>query len=182
MLKLTIEETLFNEETEKFVEVGPFTLELEHSLISLSKWESTFERAFFGPEPKSRHETFTYVMMMHQGDETIPTDILQAINPSHVAKINQYIDSKQSATTFGKMPKGPGPSEVVTSELIYYWLVAYQIPFDVETWHLNRLLSLLRICNIKQSGKKERKLPKHEVAQTYRDLNEQRKKEHGTSG
>lgn len=182
MLILSIEETMFNDETQEFIEVEPFTLELEHSLISLSKWESVYEKAFLGPQPKTKHETFQYIRFMHHGPEPLSEEKLTKITPAVLAQINDYIDSKQTATSFREMPGNPRSQEVVTSELIYYWLIAYQIPFDVETWHLNRLLALLRICNIKNSGKKEKKIPRHEVAQQNRDLNAKRKAELNTTG
>jgi hypothetical protein len=97
-----------------------------------------------------------------------------------IIQIQRYIDSKESATTFGMMPERGGHREVITSELIYYWMVAFNIPFECQNWHLNRLFALIRICNIKNSNGK--KMPRGQIAQQYRDLNDQRRRELGTSG
>lgn len=150
MLKLTIEpQELFNEATELFTSIPGQVVEFEHSLVSLSKWESKFGRPFLSSE-KTIDETLFYIecMVISPGDS--PVD-LRGLTPQQIDQIKAYVDSSQSATTFGSMPERKGRGEVVTSELIYYWMVAYNIPFECESWHLNRLFSLIRICNLKQS-------------------------------
>jgi hypothetical protein len=107
-------------------------------------------------------------------------DVLNRASQENIDEIQEYIDSSQSATTFGQMPERRGPGEVITSELIYYWIVSFNIPFDCERWHLNRLFALIRICNIKNSPPK--KMSRTEVALRNRDLNAKRKAELGTSG
>jgi hypothetical protein len=109
-----------------------------------------------------------------------PPEVLSRFSQDNFLKINEYIDSKQSATTFGEMPKYTGRRETITSELIYYWMVAFNIPFECEMWHLNRLFSLIRICNVKQS--KPKKMSRSELAQRNRDLNAQRRARLGSSG
>ena len=95
-------------------------------------------------------------------------------------EINDYVASDQSATTFGNMPSRSGVGEIITSELIYYWMVAFNIPWDCQKWHINRLFALIRICNIKQQPNK--KMPRHEVAARNAELNAKRKAEHKTKG
>lgn len=172
---------VFNEETSEFSSVGDFVLELEHSLLSLSKWESKFEKPFLGPNDKTHEEILWYVQAMIL-NPIYPEDIWARLSQENLDQINAYIESKHSATTFGQMPehKTRGRAEIITSELIYYWLVAFNIPFETETWHLNRLFSLIRICNIKQG--KQRKMSRNEVAQRNRELNAQRRAQLGTSG
>ena len=182
MLTLTIlGEELWDEITESFLndESGTVTLELEHSLVSLSKWESKFEKAFLGRQEKTTEEVLAYIRMMILTPD-FPEDVFSKFTPEHISQINAYIDSKQSATTFGDMPETKGRGEIVTSELIYYWMVAFNIPFEVETWHLNRLFSLIRICNVKNS--KPKKLSAREIAARNHAENEKRKAELGTSG
>ena len=180
MLNLVLEATeLFNEETEEFFSVEEVCLELEHSLISVSKWESKFEKPFLGVGEKSPEEVLGYVEAMIL-TENYPKDVLNRVTQTHVAKIHEYIEAKHSATTFGEMPERKGRGEIITSELVYYWMVAYSIPFECETWHLNRLFSLIRICNIK--NEKPKKMSRSEIAQRNRQLNEKRKAELNTTG
>lgn len=182
MLQLIIlGEEFYNEETETFINSESILLELEHSLVSLSKWESIYEKPFLGSGQKSREETMGYVMAMIL-TPNVPEDILSRFKNEHVQKVNAYIESKQSATTFGTMPeqKHKSSGETITAELIYYWMVAFNIPFDCENWHLNRLLSLVRICNLKNS--KPQRMSRADLAARNRALNEQRKAEWGTKG
>lgn len=170
---------LFDEETETFATVGDIKVELEHSLISLSKWESEFEKPFLGPGQKSSEEVLGYIRAMIL-TPNLPPDILQRMTHFNLAQINKYIDSKQSATTFPDLPKTKGRREIITAELIYFWMVSYSIPFECENWHLNRLFSLLRVCDIKNSKKK--KIPRNQLAAQRRELNAQRRAQLGTTG
>lgn len=180
MLKLTIVGTEFYDEaTETFTSVGDVDLELEHSLLSLSKWESKFKRPFLNRDHKSVEEVLYYIEAMII-TPNFPYDILQRLSQTNLAKINEYIESSESATTFGVMPERGGRGETITAELIYYWMVAFGIPFECERWHLNRLFALIRICNIKNSPQK--KMSPGEIAQRNRELNAARRKQLGTSG
>jgi len=180
MLKLIIKCTeLFDEATETFSDSDDIVLELEHSLVSLSKWESEYQKPFLGPGEKTPDEILAYIKAMIITPD-YPENVLEKFNRAAFLKINDYIDSKQSATTFGEMPKQTGRREVITSELIYYWMVAFNIPFECERWHLNRLFSLIRICNVKQS--KPKKMSRNELAQRNRDLNAQRRAQLNSSG
>jgi len=180
MLKLIIgEEEAYNEETNEFTTVGGVELTFEHSLISLSKWESNFKKPFLASEKKTPEEIFWYLKAMLIDDGSDP-DAINRCSAEDVLKIQTYIDSTESATTFGAMPERRGPSEVITSELIYYWMTAFTIPFECQYWHLNRLFALIRICNIKNQPPK--KMSRTEIAQRNRDLNAQRRAELGTKG
>lgn len=180
MLRITIGDAeYFDDAKQEFITVpGGVELELEHSLLSLSKWESEYQKPFLAAGEKSNAELYGYLKAMVLIGNP---DDLDGCTTETIEKIQQYIDSSQSATTFGQMPDRRGPGEVITSELIYYWMVSFNIPFaECERWHLNRLFSLIRICNIKNS--KPKKLSKNEIAQRNRDLNARRKAELGTSG
>lgn len=170
----------YNEETQTFFTVNDVVLNLEHSLISLSKWESEFQKPFLGPGKLSSEEMLGYIRAMVL-TPNYPSDALSRLSQENLLSINEYINSKQSATTFGSLPEKPAKAETITSELIYYWLVAFNIPFEVENWHLNRLFSLIRICNIKQS-KPGKKMSKSQIAARNRELNAQRKQRLGTAG
>jgi hypothetical protein len=180
MLTITVGATTsFDDEKQEFVEVGGMEFQLEHSLVSLSKWESEFEKPFLGKGDKTSEEVLAYISYMLLTPNP-PGDFLQILSKENLESINAYIDRKMTATWFSEQPGAPRSSEVITSELIYYWLTVFQIPFECENWHLNRLFTLIRICNVKQA--KPKKMSRSEVAQRNRELNAQRRQQLGTSG
>lgn len=180
MLTLIVEgEEYFDEETNTFSTVGDVTLELEHSLVSLSKWESKFQKPFLGNSNKTNAETLSYIEAMIITPD-YPSDVFRMFKESTFDEINRYIESPESATTFGTMPATKGKGEIITAELIYYWMVAFNIPFECENWHINRLFALIRICNIKNS--KPKKMTRTEAAMRNRELNAQRRAALNTTG
>jgi hypothetical protein len=180
MLKIVVPGIeLFDDESQEFVTQNDFTLELEHSLVSLSKWESIYEKPFLGEGEKSTEEVVGYIKTMALTPE-VPEEIFYKLSEENVTKINEYIDAKMTATWFSDAPSTPRSREVITSEVIYYWMIAFQIPFECETWHLNRLFTLIRVCNIKQA--KPEKMSRAEIAARNRELNAQRKAQFGTKG
>lgn len=180
MLTVLIEgQEFYDEDENEFSSIGDVELEMEHSLISLSKWESKHQKPFLAKDTKTTEETYDYLkfMIVTPG---IDRDVVHKCSRKNIEMIQSYIDSSQSATTFGIMPENRGQGEVITSELIYYWMVAFTIPWEAETWHLNRLFSLIRICNIKNS--KPKKMSHADLSIRNRELNAKRKAELGTSG
>lgn len=184
MLTLNIEGAeFFDEDRQEFVKIGGGKFYLEHSLLSVSKWESFFEKPFLDKTPKTNEEMMFYIdcMGFPPGENS---GITEMVGPAELTAINDYINANYTATTFGEMPEQRGRGEIITSELIYYWMVAYSIPFECESWHLNRLFSLIRICNIKaqeQSGNKP-KTSKAEIARRNAELNRKRLQEYNTRG
>ena len=179
MLKLTV--TLsenYNESTNEF-EVETLELEMEHSLVSLSKWESRFEKPFLGPDEKTDEEIFFYIECMILTPD-FPPEIVKRFSKKDFEKINDYLVSKQSATWFTNKKDNSPSRETITSELIYYWLSSYQIPWEAERWHLNRLLTLIRVFNAK--NEKPKKRSSSEIAAERRALNEKRRQEMKTHG
>lgn len=170
---------MFNEENQEFITQGDVVLELEHSLASLSKWESKFEKPFLGDKDKTSEEIFGYVkaMTITLG---VPEEVFLRLSQSNIEDVNTYIDARMSATWFNEAPGAPRSRDVITSELIYYWMTVFNIPFECDSWHLNRLFTLIRICNIKQS--KPKKMSRAEIAVRNRELNAQRKTQLGTKG
>jgi hypothetical protein len=155
-------------------------LRLEHSLVSLSKWESIHEKAFFGrEEAKTEEETISYVQQMVL-NKTPPGNFTDRLNSSHYQAINEYINSKQTATWFNELGEQKASREVVTAELIYYWMLSFQIPFSCEEWHLNRLMTLIKICGIKQT--KPKPMSKAAQMEQYARLNAERRQKLGTTG
>lgn len=174
MLVLDIpEKELFDESTDRFIKIKAQTLKLEHSLISISKWESKWLKPFLTKEKKSKEELFDYIKCMIT-NPVQDTDIVQYLSAIELGKIIEYIDSPMTATTvtFFDDKSSKVKSEVVTSELIYYWMITAGIPFECEKWHINRLFALLKICSAKNSPKK--KMTK-DMAQSQAALNAKRR-------
>ncbi len=168
----------FDEEKQEFVATNSFQLELEHSLVSLSKWESEFEKPFLGKEDKTSEQTFRYIQMMTLTQD-VPPEVFLHLSEDNVRTINEYVNKKMTATWFSNEQKSPN-REVITAELIYYWMVAMNIPFECQHWHLNRLLTLVKVCNLKNQPPK--KMSRRDAASQQRSLNAQRLQALGTRG
>lgn len=172
----------FDEVSQEFI-YGPSTeLDLEHSLISISKWESKYHKPFLGPETKTSDEMLDYIRFMTINKPKDPT-CYERLTDKNVDEIKAYIDDPMTATKITPAPGGKkkaGGSKVVTSELIYYWLVQMNIPFEVEKWHLNRLLKLVEVVSEKNQPKK--KIPKKQTLRSQAAINEARRRASGSSG
>ena len=179
MLRLALGSEYFNEETSEFVDAPESVVEMEHSLVSLSKWESKWETPFLGNANKTGEQVLDYIKMMIIGHEPAP-EVFQTISEDKINQINTYINAKMSATYFNDKSNGRAPQEVITAEIIYYWMISLGIPFECEEWHLNRLLTLIKVCNYKNAPKK--KMTRAEAAAQQRMLNDQRKSQLGTKG
>lgn len=155
-------------------------LTFEHSLVSISKWEQKHLKPFYGREPKTPEETESYVRYMLLTEDP-PSNFFSRFSMSQYQQVADYINSQATATTFGPEPEQRGSGETITSELVYYWLVQFNIPFHpTETWHINRVMTLIKIAGIKQS--KPKKMSKQQLAEQYRQLNEKRRQESGSAG
>lgn len=170
---------LFDEKHQVFVTADSFVLELEHSLVSLSKWESKFEKPFLGSEEKTDEEVLAYIEAMIL-TKNYPPDVLSRLTKENLAQINDYIDAKMTATWFNDKQKPKNSREVITAELIYYWMFTFSIPIEVQHWHLNRLFTLIKIFSVKNA--EPEKLSKRQILARNRELNEKRKAELGTKG
>ena len=180
MLEITIPaRELFDENTQEFFTIKEQTLKLEHSLVSLSKWESKWCKPFLSKEDKSYEETIDYVKCMTITQNVDPK-VYECIDANNISKINKYIDAPMTATTFSNDQKGKGNREIITSELIYYWMIALNIPFECQKWHLNRLLTLVRVCSIKNQPSK--KMSKRDIMSRNAALNAARRKQLNTKG
>ena len=169
----------WDEEKEMFVEPKTQTLHLEHSLVSLSKWESKWCKPFLSSKNMSDEETMDYIKCMTITQNVDP-DVYSHLTPENIQEINRYIYSPMTATTFSDDKTGKTNREVITSELIYCWMVMAQIPFECQKWHLNRLLTLIRVFNVKSQPPK--KMSKGDVMRRNAALNAARRKQFNSNG
>jgi hypothetical protein len=146
----------FDETSSTFTTTESFRVKLEHSLVSVSKWESFWEKPFLGKEDKTQDETISYVRMMILGDE-LPPEVFAKLLTDHLPKVKSYIEAKMTATIVPERPGASGNRETITAELVYYWMVSMRIPVEFENWHLNRLLMLIRVISFKNEPRKKGK-------------------------
>lgn len=170
----------WDEEKQEFVDPKVQVLQLEHSLVSLSKWESKWCKSFLSRSDKTGEEILDYIKCMTLTQNVSP-DVYNHLTQENIKQINQYIEAPMTATNFSEDKSGKANREVITSELIYYWMIALNIPFDpCQKWHLNRLLTLIRVCNIKNAPPK--KMSKRDVMSRNAALNAARRKQLNTRG
>jgi len=166
------------EENNEFLYYDELKVQLEHSLVSISKWESKWCKPFLDGKNKTLEEILDYVRCMCISDN-FNEETYSRITEDNLTAINSYIAHPMSATTFSN-ERPSGSREIVTSEIIYYWMVTFNIPFECQYWHLNRLLTLVKVCNIKNNPPK--KMSKQEILSRNKALNDARKRELNTKG
>ena len=179
MLKITIPAIeLYDEATEEFVFSKEQTLTLEHSLVSLSKWESKWCKPFLTKEIKTSEENIDYIKCMTI-TQNVDDNVYKYITNDNIKQVHNYIDAEMTATKFSN-ENNTSNREIITAEIIYYWMIALNIPLEWEKRHLNRLLTLINVCNIKNSPPK--KMSKKEAANRNAQLNASRKKKLNSKG
>ena len=193
MLKLTIparpaepDREYYDEIAEEFVTIPgkPATkeciLQLEHSLVSLAKWESKWCKPFLSNKNLTEEETIDYIRCMTITQNVQP-EVYENLTEDNIREVSAYIDAPMTATTFSDNGSGKGGSrEIITAELIYYWMIALTIPPEYQKWHLNRLLTLVRVCNIKNTPPK--KMGKRALMSRNASLNAARRQQLNTTG
>lgn len=181
MLRITIpSDEFWDERKQEFVYVEGGSILLEHSLAAMAKWEARWKKPYLTTEAKSHAEKIDYIRCMTINKDQISSRIYDVLTQSDLNKIDMYINDPMTATTFSEKGRRKTSREQITSELIYYWMVALQIPFECQYWHLNRLLTLVRICNVKNQPAKKQSA-KTTLMQNAA-LNAARKKKLGTTG
>ncbi len=181
MLQITIPETeLFDEARQEFIYVDkPVTLTLEHSLVSISKWESKWKKPYISDEVKTVEEVIDYIRCMTITQNVDP-NIYYALTAQNFKEIEEYINDPHTATTITERSRPTKNGEGITSELVYYWMCAYQIPFEAQKWHFNRLMTLIRIAGIKNNP--DKKMSKKDAFMQQRELNAMRRAKNKSKG
>lgn len=181
MLELTIKPgEIFDENSNEFISVPEKTIRLEHSLVSISKWESKWKKPFLTKDSKTDEETLDYIRAMTITQNVDPI-IYRFLTNEHMRMVSEYVEDSMTATWFveNNQPSPPN-NETITSELIYYWMIANQIPMECQRWHINRLLTLIRVCSIKNQPSK--KMDAASLARNNAALNAARRKAMHTRG
>jgi hypothetical protein len=167
------EQEMYDEATNSIKHTRSYTMQLEHSLVSMSKWEAKWKKPFISPkdEQKTLEETIDYIKCMTI-TQNVPAEAYNYLTQQNLIDITKYINDPMTATTVREMHK-IGPREIVTSELIYYWMIANDIPFECQKWHLNRLMMLIRVCGAKNAPGK--KMAKNDILKQYAAANAARR-------
>jgi hypothetical protein len=168
----------FDEAGQQFLDAKTYSLDLEHSLFSVSKWESKFEKPFLSSGDKTSEETLWYIKAMVISPD-VPPEVFMNLSQQNVDDINTYISAKMTATTFNELIAKKS-REIITAELIYYWMFSLSIPLECEHWHLNRLLTLVRVFNVKNQPAK--KMSRTEIAAQQHSINAQRRAQMNSPG
>lgn len=180
MLQITIPAIeLWDEQKQEFISRKEQTLQLEHSLVSLSKWESKWCKAFLSKNEKTYEEAIDYIKCMTI-TQNVDSETYKYLTKDIIYQVNKYIEAPMTATVFFEDKGNRGSKETVTAELIYYWMIALNIPFECQKWHLNRLLTLIKVCNIKNQPPKKRS--KREIMSHNAALNAARRKQLNSRG
>lgn len=179
MLKITIPAIeQYDEVKNEFITSKESILQLEHSLVSLSKWESKWHKPFLSKDDKTIEETIDYIRCMTI-TQNIPEEVYRCLTNSNMDQVKDYIKDDMTATTIFN-DNNIINREIITAEIIYYWMIALNIPFDCQKWHLNKLLTLINVCNIKNSPPK--KMSNQDIASRNSQLNAARRKAMNTKG
>lgn len=180
MLEITIPSREFwDEKNETFVYTKETKLKLEHSLVSLSKWESKWNKAFLSKQSKTMEETIDYIKCMTLTQNVNP-EVYKYLTNDNIRQVNEYIEAPMTATVIRELGNSKPNRDILTAEIIYYWMISFNIPFECQKWHLNRLLTLIRVCNIKNAPKKS--MSKGEIMRQNAELNAMRRQQLNSKG
>ena len=180
MLRITVPTMdLWDEDKEEFITLNERTLQLEHSLVSMSKWEAKWCKPFLSKDEKTDEEAIDYIKCMTLTQNVDP-EIYGRLTADNIKQINEYIKAPMTATTFSDDKKGKNNREIITSEIIYHWMIALNIPPEYRKWHLNRLLALIKVCDIKNQPPK--KMSKRDIMSRNASLNAARRRQLNTKG
>lgn len=175
MLRVTIpEQEIYDDRLQEFATIPKRNLQLEHSLVSISKWESKWKKPFLGKDPKTNEETLDYIKCMTI-TQNVSDEVYNMLPTNTIIEIQEYIQDPMTATTITSHEKGSGKPNVITSEIIYHWMITFNIPFECQKWHINRLITLINVCSIKSQTPKKRS--RRDTINQNRNLNRARREQ-----
>ena len=164
---------LFDPKTNLFITIKEQKIVLEHSLLSISKWESKWHKPYLSKVQKTEEESIDYIRCMLVSPKEVDDQIFLALTPENVKSIADYISDPMTATTFKTQDQKPN-REIITNELVYFWMANFQIPFDpCEKWHFNRLMTLIEVASLKNQPPK--KMSQKEIMRQNAALNAKRR-------
>lgn len=180
MLTILVPESeLYDERNNEFIQIKEQTLVLEHSLVSIAKWESKWKKSYLSNNNKTLEETLDYIKCMTITKNVNPL-IYKSLNREALEAIQKYINDPMTATYFYDKEDKPSRPSTITAEVVYYWMISLGIPMECQKWHFNRLIALIRVCNIKSNSGK--KMSRSEILLRNKALNEERKRKYKTRG
>jgi len=164
----------FDSDRNEFVNVKETTLQLEHSLISLKKWEQKYHIPFLDDDNNKTSEQWIYYIECMNMTQNVDPNVFRYMSVENIKKVTEYIKDPMTATWFTdtKEQGNKKKKEVITAEIIYYWMIELNVPIQFEKWHLNQLLTLIRVINVKHDNTK---MGKKEQAMQRSSLNAQRR-------
>ena len=181
MIQIKIPESeYFNESSNEFILIKPITLKMEHSLISIKNWESKWNVAFLGKEEKTNEQMIDYLRCMTISPGDVKYETYLSISQTEMTRISEYIKAPMTATKFYDEHGNQINRETITAEIIYYWMVTLNIPFELQKVHLNQLLTLIRVTSVKNTPPK--KMSKSEIIKRNNRINDERRKRFGITG
>lgn len=180
MLQITISTSdLWDEKNQEFVYIKDTVLQLEHSLIAVSKWESKWHKSFLHTKDKTTEEVLDYIRCMTLTKNVDPK-VYNFITKTNLEEIDEYINNPMTAVTLSNRGAGRGNQRVVTAELIYYWMITLKIPFECQKWHLGRLTALIQVCA--DENEPPKKMSAREIMRRNTAVNAARRKQYNTKG
>lgn len=176
MLNLYIsEKMLFDERSSKIIHINSINIILEHSLMSIAKWESKYNIPFIHTKEKTKEQMYDYISMMCI-TKNVNSNVFHTLSAKELKEITNYLNAPMTATTISKQKNSKHSNEIYTAEVIYYYMIKHGIPFECQKWHINRLMMLINVCSLKDNPTK---MDKQEQYKMQRELNEKRLKEAG---
>ena len=168
----------FDPITETFFETKEQKLQLEHSLLSIAKWESKWKKPFLDKSEKTPEESRDYVRCMTITQNVNP-NVYYALTEENYSEIIAYMEDPMTATWFSDSHRPPS-REIVTADIVYYYMTALQIPFSCEKWHFNRLMTLIRVCS--EKNKPPKKMSRRSIMTQNQALNAARRAKMNSMG
>lgn len=180
MLTIIVPETeLYDEQKNEFIQIKEQTLVLEHSLVSIAKWESKWKKSYLSSKNKTYEETVDYIKCMTITKNVNPL-IYKSLNRKALESIERYINDPMTATYFSEKDTRPVGPSIITAEIVYYWMISLGVPMECQKWHFNRLIALIKVCNIKNNPGK--RMSNREILTRNQALNEERRRKYNTRG